>query len=263
MAQTTSLKSPVIMVHGAFCGGWAFDAFRRPFEAAGHVCLAPDLRGHGAEDGPAAVAGASMADFAEDVAALVRAQPEPPVLIGHSLGGLVAQLAAARAPVRALILLAPSAPWGVQGGSLEEAISAVSLYALGPFWALPIDPDYGLAARYSLDQMDKDARKAIFARMKPESGRALWETLNWWLDPFMTTSVARDKVAAPVLALAGEKDLIHPPATVRQTAERLGGKARVMPGMSHWLLSEPGWETAATACLDWLASEVAVSAGRG
>ena len=263
MAQTTSLKSPVIMVHGAFCGGWAFDAFRRPFEAAGHVCLAPDLRGHGADEPTSAVAGVSMADFAEDVAALVRAQPEPPVLIGHSLGGLVAQLAATRAPVRALILLAPSAPWGVQGGSLEEAISAVSLYALGPFWALPIDPDYGLAARYSLDQMDKDARKAIFARMKPESGRALWETLNWWLDPFMTTSAARDKVAAPVLALAGEKDLIHPPATVRQTAERLGGKARVMPGMSHWLLSEPGWETAANTCLDWLATEVMVSAGRG
>ena len=86
---------------------------------------------------------------------------------------------------------------------------------------------------------------------------------QWTPQAAMTTSAARDKVAAPVLALAGEKDLIHPPATVRQTAERLGGKARVMPGMSHWLLSEPGWETAATACLDWLASEVAVSAGRG
>jgi pimeloyl-ACP methyl ester carboxylesterase len=250
------------LIHGAFCGGWAFDAFRKPFEAAGHVCVAPNLRGHGADDPASAATGVSMADFADDVAALVRAQPSPPVLIGHSLGGLVAQMAAARAPVRALILLAPSAPWGVQGGSLEEAVSAVSLYALGPFWAQSIDPDYGLAARYSLDQMDKDARKAIFARMKPESGRALWETLNWWLDPFMTTSVARDKVAAPVLALAGEKDLIHPPATVRQTAERLGGKAKVMPGMSHWLLSEPGWETAANACLAWLAEEVALSAAR-
>ena len=248
---------PVLMVHGAFCGGWAFDAFRKPFEAAGHACIAPDLRGHGAADPASAATNVSMADFADDIAALIRAQPEPPVLIGHSMGGLVAQMAAARAPVRALILLAPSAPWGVQGGSLEEAISAVSLYALGPFWAQSIDPDYGLAARYSLDRMDKAARKAVFDRMKRESGRAMWETLNWWLDPFMTTSVAREKIKAPVLALAGERDLIHPPATVRQTAERLGGKAQVMTGMSHWLLSEPGWEDAAAACLAWLASEAA------
>jgi pimeloyl-ACP methyl ester carboxylesterase len=255
-------QSPVLMIHGAFCGGWAFDAFRGPFEAAGHVCVAPDLRGHGADDPARAVAGVSMGDFADDIAALIRAQPSPPVLIGHSMGGLVAQMAAARAPVAALILLAPSAPWGVAGGSMEEAISAVSLYALGPFWTQSIDPDYGLAARYSLDRMDKDARKAVFARMKPESGRALWETLNWWLDPFMTTSVARERITAPVLALAGERDLIHPPSTVRQTADRLGGKVRVMEGMSHWLLSEPGWEAAAGACLEWLASEAVVSAAK-
>ena len=255
-------QSPVLMIHGAFCGGWAFDAFRRPFEAAGHACYAPDLRGHGADDPASTVTGVSMGDFAKDVAAHIQSMPSPPVLIGHSLGGLVAQMAAARTPVRALILLAPSAPWGVAGGSLEEAASAVSLYALGPFWAQAIDPDYGLAARYSLDRMDKAARKAVFDRMKPESGRAMWETLNWWLDPFMTTSVARERIKAPVLALSGERDLIHPPVTVRQTAERLGGQARMMPGMSHWLLSEPGWEAAAAACLDWMSSEAVVSAGR-
>jgi pimeloyl-ACP methyl ester carboxylesterase len=248
------------MVHGAFCGGWAFEAFAGAFEAAGYACLTPDLRGHAAQARASAVTGVSMGDYAEDIAALSRAQPSPPVLIGHSLGGLVAQIAAARAPVKALILLAPSAPWGVAGGSMEEAASAVSLYALGPFWAQSIDPDYGLAARYSLDRMDKAARQQVFARMTPESGRAMWETLNWWLDPFMTTSVSPDRVRAPVLALAGERDLIHPPATVRQTAARLGGTTIVMPGMSHWLLSEPGWEAAATVALDWLAGEASLSA---
>ncbi|MDR3513965.1 MAG: alpha/beta hydrolase [Caulobacteraceae bacterium] len=250
-------RPTTIMVHGAFCGGWAFDAFRAPFEAAGHAVLAPSLKGH-APGQP--VAGLSMADYAEDVARLIRAQEAPPVLIGHSLGGLVAQMAAARAPVRALVLLAPSAPWGVAGGSLEEAISAVSLYALGPFWMQAIDPDYASARHYSLDRMDKAARKAVFDRMTPESGRALWETLNWWLDPFLTTQVAPGRVRAPVLALVGDRDLIHPPATVRQTADRLGGETRVLPGMSHWLLSEPGWETVARGCLDWLAGAERVSA---
>ena len=250
-------KPVAIMVHGAFCGGWAFDAFRQPFEAAGYDCLTPDLRGH--TPGQSA-AGASMADYAKDIAALIEAQATPPVLVGHSLGGLVAQMAAARAPVAALVLLAPSAPWGIAGGSLEEAVSAVSLYALGPFWLQAIEPAYPLARRYSLDKLDKPGRKAIFNRMIPESGRALWETLNWWLDPFMTSQVVPGRIKAPVLAMVGEHDLIHPPATVTQTARRIGGETRVMAGMSHWLLSEPGWETVAGHCLEWLAAKTTASA---
>lgn len=244
------MRAPVIMVHGAFCGGWTFDAFRRPFEAAGRRVLTPDLIGH---DGQGSVAGVSMTDYARQIARLAQDCETPPILIGHSLGGLVAQMAAARATISKLILLAPSAPWGVSGASLEEAVSAVSLYTFGPYWLQAIAPDYGVVRRYSVDRLDKGQRKAIFARMTAESGRALWETLNWWLDPFMTTSVSAP--GCPVLAIAGGQDVIHPPATVRQTAARLGGAVEVFPEMSHWLPGEPGWERVARRCLDFISAE--------
>ncbi|MFY8207768.1 MAG: alpha/beta hydrolase [Caulobacter sp.] len=244
------MRAPVIMVHGAFCGGWTFDTFRAPFEAAGHRVMTPDLIGH---DGASSAAGVSMTDYAHQIRRLIETCDTPPILIGHSMGGLVAQMAAARAPVSKLILLAPSAPWGVSGGSLEEAVSAVSLYAFGPYWMQAIAPDYGVVRRYSVDRLERTERKAIFARMTAESGRALWETLNWWLDPFMTTNVRAP--ACPVLAIAGGKDVIHPPATVRQTAARLGGQVEVFPDMSHWLPGEPGWETVAERCLAFIAAE--------
>ena len=250
------MKPPVLMVHGAFCGGWAFDAFRQPFEAQGYACTTPDLRGHGAHARPTDVAQVSMSDYAADIAALIQSQPAPPVLIGHSLGGLVAQMAAARAEVAALVLLAPSAPWGVAASSLEEAASAFGLYALGPFWAQPVDPDRAVARLYSLDRMPPVEGRAVARRMTAESGRALFETLNWWLDPFMTTQVQAQRITAPVLVCSGGGDLIHPPATVRQTGERLGAEVRVFPGMSHWLIGEQGWETVADACLDWLANRL-------
>jgi pimeloyl-ACP methyl ester carboxylesterase len=243
-------RPAVIMVHGAFCGGWAFDPFRQPFEAAGYDCLTPDLRAHGAGDSRSASAGVSMSDYAEDIAALVLAQDTPPILIGHSMGGLVAQMAASRAAVSALVLLAPSPPWGIAGGSLEEAASALSLYALGAYWLQAIEPDYAAARLYSLDRLEKVDRKAIFARMVPESGRAMWETLNWWLDPFMTTNVG--KIAAPALAVSGGRDMIHPTYTVKQTADKIGADTLDFPNMSHWLLAEPGWDAVARACLDWL-----------
>ncbi len=245
------MKPNLIMVHGAFCGGWAFDAFRQPFEANGFHCLTPDLRGHGGDSG-AYVANISMSDYAGDIKALIDAQATPPVLVGHSLGGLVAQMAAAKSQVAALILLAPSAPWGVAGVSLEEAASAFGLYALGPFWAQAVQPDHAVARLYSLDKMQRAEGKAVERRMTAESGRALFETLNWWLDPFMTTQVDPARVRAPVFTASGGSDLIHPPSTVSQTAARLNSDLRVFDGMSHWLVGEPGWEGVANSCLDWL-----------
>ncbi|HEY2707327.1 MAG TPA: alpha/beta fold hydrolase [Caulobacteraceae bacterium] len=249
--------TPILMVHGGFCGGWAFDAFAEPFLAAGHAVHAPDLPGHAAGARREDAAGRSMSDFAAAIAAEIAALPSPPVVIGHSMGALVSLMAAAKAPVAGLVLLAPSAPWGVNGSTMEEAISAVSLYALGPYWAQAVEPDRPTFERYGVDRLAQPERRAIFERMRPESGRALFETLNWWLDPFMTTSIRADDLAAPILAIAGERDAIHPPATVRETARRVGARYELASGMSHWLIGEPGWRDVAATCLDWI-GEVAL-----
>jgi pimeloyl-ACP methyl ester carboxylesterase len=254
------MPAPIVMVHGAFCGGWVFDRFRTVFEAAGHPVFAPDLRGHAGDDPADAALGVSMTDYAADIAALCGALPEPPVLIGHSLGGLVAQLAAVRAPPRALVLLAPSPPWGVSGSSVEEAVTAFGLHLMGPFWTQAVAPDKSLMRAYSLDRMPQAEREAAVARLRPESGRALWETLNWWLDPFMTTSLGPAPIASPSLALVGSRDVVHPPATVRQTADRVGADCAEMSGMSHWLLGEPGWERVAEAVQGWLRDVVRIAA---
>jgi len=179
----------IVMVHGAFCGGWCFEPFRAPFEAAGFDVIAPDLRGHASGAAPGAVIGVSMRDYAADIAALCDGLAEPPVLLGHSMGGLVAQLAARRTKIRALVLLAPSPPWGVMGSSLEEAATAFGVQMAGLFSSGALDPDRGLMRAYSLDRMGEAEREAAVARLRPESALAVRETLNWWLDPFMTTSV--------------------------------------------------------------------------
>jgi pimeloyl-ACP methyl ester carboxylesterase len=248
------------MVHGAFCGGWVFDRFKAPFERAGHACLAPDLPGHAPGEGASAVCGQSMSHYVRAVTGLIDACDEAPILVGHSLGGLVAQIAATRRRLGGLILLAPSAPWGVPGGSMEEAAAVIGLMSLGAYWTQAVAPDAGIARTYSLDRMAPAEREATAARMGPESGRALWETFQWWMDPFMTTNVAPARIKAPVLALAGGGDRIHPPAAVRQTAARLGGAFRAYDGMSHWLIGEPGYEQVAEDCLAWLARAQKVAA---
>jgi len=170
------------------------------------------------------------------------------------MGGLVAQMAARRAPVSALVLLAPSAPWGVFGSSLEEAVTAAALPVVAPTPFSPVDPDLQLLKAFSLDRLAPAAREAAARRTRPESARAILETLTWWLDPLMTTLAPPGRLGLDSLVLSGSRDRVHPPATVRQVAKRLGGDYREMPGMSHWLPGEPGWEAVAGAILDWLAA---------
>lgn len=250
----------VVMVHGAFCGGWAFENFRKPFEAAGFEVIVPDLRGHGEGDPSSAVVGVSMTDYATDIAQLCAGLPQPPVLLGHSMGGLVAQLAARKAEIGALVLLAPSPPWGVAGSSLEEAATAFGVSMMGAFSSGALQPDKSLMRTYSLDRMPKAEQDAAVARLRPESAAAVRETLNWWLDPFMTTSVGPGPMAVPSLVLCGERDLVHSPSTAKAVAERIAADFEVLPGMSHWLVGEPGWETVAGKVLAWLTETVSLAA---
>ena len=250
----------IVMVHGAFCGAWAFERFRTPFEAAGFDVIAPDLRGHGEGEPSSAVVGVSMTDYAADIAQLCAACPEPPVLLGHSMGGLVAQLAARKANIRALVLLAPSPPWGVAHSSLEEAATAFGVQMMGAFSSGALSPDKSLMRTYSLDLMPKAEQEAAVARLRPESAMAVRETLNWWLDPFMTTSVGPGAITAPSLVISGQGDVVHSSATARATAERIGAAFEIMPGMSHWLVGEPGWDGVAEKAMRWLSEEASLAA---
>ena len=244
------MTTPLIMVHGAFCGGWCFDRFRRPFEAAGYAVSAADLPGHGHRRAEG-VAGLSVRHYAQEIAARIRACPEPPVVVGHSMGGLVSALAAVEAPVRALVMLAPSPPWGVVGSAMEVAAS-VGLSSEGPYWNREIQPDARIMATMSLDRTPRREHPAIISRMGPESGRALYEIINWWGDPTLASMVPPGGLRGPALVIGGGSDRVHPPSTVAQIALRTGAKMRIMDGMSHWLIGEPGWREVAGACLDWL-----------
>jgi pimeloyl-ACP methyl ester carboxylesterase len=252
--------TPIVMVHGAFCGGWSFETFKQPFLDEGFRVICPDLRGHGAHEPHDTVIGVSMRDYAADVAALCAGLDEPPILVGHSMGGLVAQLAARRVELKGLVLLAPSPPWGLNGWSPEEAVAAWGVSMLSLLTNGAVTPSRRLMREYSLPRMSRAEQTPILARLRPESAKAVRETLNWWLDPFMTTSLGPGPLHAPSLVLVGEHDKVHPVATSRLTAQRIGGEFAALPDMSHWLLSEPGWERVADAILTWLARETRAAA---
>ena len=85
-------RAPLLFVHGACHGAWCWaEHFLDYFAAHGHSSYAVSLRGHGESDGKDVVQWASVKDYVADVARVADGLPRPPVLIGHSLGGLVVQ----------------------------------------------------------------------------------------------------------------------------------------------------------------------------
>jgi pimeloyl-ACP methyl ester carboxylesterase len=257
-AQGEHMTQPLVFVHGAFCGGWAFDSFRAPFEAAGYRTHAPDLPHHGPDADQGQLVQMGVRQYAKSVAQFCATLDAPPVLIGHSLGGLVAQMAATRMPAAALVLIAPSAPWGVLPTTLDEHGASFGLAMLGDYWRRPVTPEYAVARHVTLDRLDGASARQTFARFVPESGRAMMEVMQWWLDPMAATAAPAYRIDAPVLALAGGQDRVNPASTVRRVANRFpAGQAAFheFPEMSHWMIAEPGWEEAAALSIAWLQSK--------
>lgn len=254
MKKSKRSATPVVFVHGAFCGGWAFEAFRESFEAAGFESHAPNLPHHERGADMEALAQAGLKDYAAAIGDYVRALNAPPLLVGHSLGGLVVQLVAAQAEVKGLVLLAPSAPWGVPPTTLDEHGNHLGLSLLGDYWRRPIPPDYRVARANTLDRLSHEDARRAFARFVPESGRAVREAMQWWSDASMSSQAPVHRIAAPVLGLAGGRDRVNAASTVRRVISRFpDGQAHFheFPEMSHWLVGEPEAGEVAQLTLHW------------
>ena len=254
MSAAKAKKPPVLMIHGAFCGPWSLDGLKEKFEQAGYPVRAPWLRFHDEKPPPPALGTTGLLDYAADLEQEIAALGAPPVLVGHSMGGLLAQMLAARVPVRALVLLAPSAPWGVPPSTLFEISAAQALHLNPGYWNQVLEPSRDVALAHSIDKLPRDMRDSVFGQFTCESGRATFEIMNWGLDMNRASEVEAEKVTCPLLLLTGSDDRINPPTTVMRVAALYGERAtnEVLPGMGHWLIGEPGWEEMAARVLSWL-----------
>src|SRR5271157_2888729 len=96
-AGEPSRRPTLLFVHGAFCGGWVWTEYFLPFLAErGWRCIAVSLRGHGLSAGRDRLDSFGLADYVVDAAQAAAGLDRPPVVVGHSMGGVVAQIFAQR-----------------------------------------------------------------------------------------------------------------------------------------------------------------------
>ncbi len=195
-----------------------------------------------------------LLDYAEDLEKQIQNLDQQPVVMGHSMGGLLAQILGSRGPAKALVLLTPAPPSGINGFKPSVIKTFWSILTTWGFWKNPHRLPFEAAVYSVLNILPEDDQKAVYETCVYESGRAASEIGFWLLDPNGSSNVGESKVTCPVLVVSAAKDRITPPSVVRKIARKYKGSTyKEFEDRAHWVIGEPGWEHIAEYVLDWLA----------
>lgn len=254
----------VVLIHGSWSRGEQWDPARAAFEERGYTVHTPTLRHHElpSDEGAAKIAQLSLRDYTDDLVATVASLDSPPLLVGHSLGGLLVQLIAARTDHAGIVAACPSAvgPSGLN----STTVGLTYRHALQPRpWAKPVYPPSWQRFRRAIAaaQAEEVARE-VFAELVCESGRALFFELALpWLDRGKAATVDFSAITSPVLVIAGERDRILPPRSVRQTAARYQNATYVeIPRSDHLVFAGEALPVTMGRIDDWIAANHVPSA---
>jgi pimeloyl-ACP methyl ester carboxylesterase len=249
MSDLPRKAHPIVLVHGAWHAAWCWEEhFKGYLEEHGYTVVTPDLRNHGSHRGRSSLRWCRIADYVDDIAAEIRGLPAPPILVGHSMGGLVVQKYLETNPAQAAVLLASVPVSGALGATLRTARRIPSQLAKA-----------NLQLRlYPLIETEHLAREAFFSSDIEASRLARYfslmqdESYLAFLDMVVLNLPRPKRVKTPMLVLGAERDAIFSPHEVQATAAAYGQQATIFPDMAHDMMLEPGWQLVADQMIVWL-----------
>ncbi len=256
-------KTPVVFIHGLWLLPSSWDRWGEVFEAAGYAAVTPswpddpetieEARAH-----PEVFAGKRLAQIADHVAEVIGALTKKPVVMGHSTGGLLAQMIADRGLSAATVAIDP----GPFRGVLPLPVSA--LRSAAPVLTNPLNRSR--AVTLTLDQFkfgwanalsDEEAKELYESYHVAAPGVALMQMANANINP--RTEAKLDPAnpdRGPLLILDGEKDHTVPWAIAnaaykRQKRNPAVTEIKQMPDRGHSLTIDHGWQEVAQTALDF------------
>jgi alpha-beta hydrolase superfamily lysophospholipase len=244
-----------LLIHGMCCTGDVWRNFRRFYEARGIRVFTPTLRpGERVRRRPPASLQALrfahyLDDLEQEVARIEQQTGNRVTVIGHSMGGLLAQALAERNRPNAAVAISPTAAVDVRTPQMIGFWAAFKLaHGIG-FTPRTIIPIRALADLFVFNQVPIAERTLHYAELVCESGEAFAD--------FRVHRIDEHKVKVPLLTIAAGRDRLVPPELVRLTADKyakVGGAFKEYAHHGHWLFGEPGWERVAADILDWVES---------
>ncbi|HEX3612593.1 MAG TPA: alpha/beta hydrolase [Sporichthyaceae bacterium] len=268
-AANASGLTPVLFVHGLWLLASSWDRWRSVFEDAGYTTLAaewpddPDTV-QAANQHPEVFAHKTVGQIADHVEDVIHKLDKPPAVIGHSFGGLLAQILAGRGLVKATVAIDPAPFRGVLPLPIS-ALKSASVVIGNPAnhgRAVPLTYEqfrFGFANAVS----EEEAHELYAAFAVPGSGVPLFQAATANLNPWTQAKVdTKHADRGPLLILSGDKDNTVPWAIANASYKKQARNRSVteiveMPNRGHSLVIDHGWPEVAERSLEFVRRFVA------
>ena len=250
---TTTKSTPLLFVHGSFTDARFWEVHFLPYFARqGFEAHAVSLRGHGQSEGHELLHTWRLSDYVEDVARTVATFDSPPILVGHSMGGMIVQkyLEHRADEVAGLVLMASVPPQGLLPTNFHMAMNYPMLFQQMITFSLIGTEHSSLAMMRRLmfsDQVPVEKMREYSSFMQNESHMVAMDML--WFDPLR---LYPENVTTPVLVMGAEKDVLVPPSIVADTSRFYQTQGHTVANMGHAMMLEPNWHEAADHMLNWI-----------
>jgi pimeloyl-ACP methyl ester carboxylesterase len=239
-------RAPVLFVHGYFADASVWAEWLPFFAARGFPAYALHLRGRGGSMPGVDLGRVSIEDFVRDATA-VATHLGTPALVGHSMGGLIAQRVAELGLARATVLITPAPPRGIIVLTPRVAIKQLK-YLPAILRSRVVTPRRDDLREIVLNRVPADRQDAMLDTLVPDSGRAARDM------SITGVPVNARHIRCPMLVITADEDRFIPRPVVEKIARRYGAPLQTMLGHGHMVINEPGWETTADSVARWLSS---------
>lgn len=253
-------RPPLVLLHGMWSSPAVFTRLRERLESEGWETHAPALPFHDRDPSlpaPEGLGRLTIEDYVQHLAGVIARLGRPPLLIGHSMGGMLAQLLAARLPHAGLALLATAPTASTQSFALPPVRTLWGVISHWGWWEAPTRIGADAARRGIYNGVPDEVATAEIARLTWDSGRVLAEMLRPSLSATGATRIDLARLTRPALLVVGREDRIVPPAVSLRTARALGGEIdyEEIAGAGHWLFHGTAEARMTRRLLGWLASQ--------
>jgi pimeloyl-ACP methyl ester carboxylesterase len=239
---TPNGKPPIVLVHGGAHAAWVWERYGPFLAGKGWDCHAFDWYNHGQSTSlpKSDFIRRSITDLHREILSVTRTLPAFH-LVGHSMGGLASLVSGTLLNPKSLTLINPVVPSQVGATPIPVPVDLAAAFDVPPF---------EVAKGMFFSTMPDAEAQTYYARLQPESSRAVWEATRW------TVPVNLAAVHAPVHVIAAGADTLTPPNWVRALATLVGARYDEFAGIGHSdvLLKSTGWQQVATNVEAWLAA---------
>ncbi len=265
---TSASSDTVLFIHGLWMTPLSWEKWSKRYTDRGYRVI---NRGWPGMDGdieqlrrePSRLADLGVSKIVDHYERIIGELDRPPIIMGHSFGGLFVQIlidrgfgaagvAIASAPVKGVLLL----PFSTLKVSFPALSNPANLHKVAPLTAEQFHYAFG-------NNLSEEESGKVYERYAvPGPDHVLFQAGFANLNPHAETSVNfRNDGRAPLLLIAGAKDHVSPPSLVEMNY-KLYKKSKSItdykefPGRSHYILGEGGWEEVADFAIDWASQHV-------